>query len=152
MESTKDSETLHIKVNPIVFQGIPASSKDSPRCMLRIPDSAQAHLLVVPGTKLPTVNKTKSATVSPMGLSPAVSSNVNEGFPDIIIRHGQKVEGEDRKTDYGKERCNSRTMRKYNSDKRLKSNNLELPPLAHAIVRQSAEALHKDERVFEFDN
>ena len=151
MESPRLSENLNIRINPIVLQDMTTISKNSPRCMLRITDSTQGHLLQAPRLRLPSINKTKSAAVTPLPLSPGATLNKNEGFPDIPVRYGQKRESEERKTDREKDKNNIRTMRKYNSDKRLKSNNMELPPLTHAILRKSTETIEKDEGVFVFD-
>lgn len=76
------------EVKPILMNLRAPSPKnrDSPRCMLRIPEAVTPSMLKVPGIHLPGIVRAQSHSNSPLPLSPRVAKNKDIEFPEIRDR------------------------------------------------------------------
>lgn len=103
------------------------TSRDSPRCMLRIPESVTPDMLKVPDVRLPGINKGQSFSHSnsPLPLSPRMAKNKDIEFPDIRNKHNADLMEINAKVIRG--------MKKHSSDKGIRTtknneeNNMRFP-------------------------
>ena len=94
--------------------------RDSPRCMLRIPDAT--NFLQIPSLSLPSVVKSKSP--SPLPISPRIAKDKGYEFPEISKASPSKFTPEP----------NTRKLKKHSSDKRIRINLLEFPEIMKNFI------------------
>ncbi|OMJ74019.1 hypothetical protein SteCoe_27136 [Stentor coeruleus] len=97
----------------IIFKTLPPSSKDSPRCMLRIPENVASNLLQAPQSTFPSIHKAHSATSSPFSLTPRIAKDKNFEFPDVMTRDRKARGTPDSQKSNSR---NERRIKKHSSD------------------------------------
>ena len=145
---------LNNHAGQIVFKGIStATARDSPKCMLRIPEKIQPDLLQVPTLQLPAIHKAQSASNSPYQLPPKGNKEKNYEFPDAPEKSQSPKDKNGKCIDLPIINAKViRNMRKHSSDKRIKVQQNDLPSINKSPMRKSIEGQLNSEGVFNFDN
>jgi hypothetical protein len=148
---------IEVDLAPLYPKGFSPSSRDSqrsresPRCMLRIPEKVTSDMLKVPLAQFPSINKQKTSPCnSPLPLSPRIIKDKNYEFPDPnrvnLLRDDSEVKFD--KID----RENIRGMRKHSSNKKIRQNHFELPEISKAAFRKNSERPLERKGVYVYDD
>lgn len=142
-------EQQNAQTKLIIFKSLPPSSKDSPRCMLRIPENAAVELLQAPQPTFPPIHKAHSATSSPFSLTPRIAKDKNFEFPDVMTRDREARATPDSQKSNSK---NERRIKKHSSDKRISINILDLPEINKSPIRVQSEPDREYQGVITFQS